>query len=216
MVQDAGGNTHETPKDITENFVRHREKYAPIEVNDTDIDVMAEVLQRTTPESYDESLEETISLDEIQMAMKKGGHNKASGTDGFGLEFYTYNWKIIKEDIHEIMNRIFLHGGIKLQHKHGIIFCLPMSIAAIRPAENRPITLLNTDYKLIVRILAQRLRPVLKTHLRNRQFCGVLGNFITEAMATVREAIAKAEMTDTLLCVLKLDFKEAFDRLSHK
>ena len=150
------------------------------------------------------------------MAMKKGGRNKAPGSDGIGLEFYRHNWEIIKEDIHEIMSLVFLHRCIKPQHKHGIIVSLPNSSAAITPAENRPITLLNTDYKLIASILAQRLRPVMETHLRNSQFCGVLGNSITEAVATVREAIAQAEMADTPLCVLTLDFKEAFDRVSHK
>ena len=177
---------------------------------------MAEVLKQTTPASYDVSLELPISLDKIQMAMKKGGHNKAPGSDGIGLEFYRHNWEIIKEDIHEIINQIFLHRGIKPQHKQGITVCLPKSSAAITPAEYRPITLLNTDYKLIERIMVQQLRLVLETHLRNSQFCEVLGNFITEAVSTVREAIAQAEMTDTPLCVLTLDFQEAFDTVSHK
>jgi len=112
------------------------------------------------------------------------------------------------------MNQIFLHRGIKPQHKHGIIVCLPKSSAEITPAEYRPITLLNTDYKLIACILMQRLRPVLETLLQNSQFCGVLGNSITEAVSTVREAIAEAEKTDTQLCVLTLDFQEGFDSLT--
>ena len=45
---------------------------------------------------------------------KEGGRNKAPGSDGIGLEFYTTNWKIIKEDIVEILNQMFLQRSITL------------------------------------------------------------------------------------------------------
>jgi len=48
------------------------------------------------------------------------------------------------------------------------------------------------------------------------QHCGVPGRTIFDAMATEREAIAQTEMTHVPLCVLSLDFQEAFDRISHQ
>ena len=50
--------------------------------------------------------------------------------------------------------------------------------------------------------------------LQTCQHCGVPGNTIFEAAATVREAIAHAELTSTPLCILSLDFQEAFDKVS--
>jgi hypothetical protein len=47
-------------------------------------------------------------------------------------------------------------------------------------------------------------------------FCGVPGNTILDAAATVRDAIAQSEMTHTPLRVLSLDFREAFDRVSQQ
>jgi len=52
--------------------------------------------------------------------------------------------------------------------------------------------------------------------LRESQFCGVPGNNILDAVTTIREAIAQAEVTATPLCVLSLDFREAFDKISHR
>jgi hypothetical protein len=49
-----------------------------------------------------------------------------------------------------------------------------------------------------------------------RQFCGVPGNTIFDAVATVRDAIAQSEMMHTPLCVLSLDFREDFDRVAHQ
>ena len=52
-------------------------------------------------------------------------------------------------------------------------------------------------------------------NLHESHYCGVPGNNIFDAV-TIREAIAQAEVTETLLCVLSLDFREAFNRISHK
>ena len=77
-------------------------------------------------------------------------------------------------------------------------------------------TLLNTDYKILSRIIARRLNPVLEEHLRPTQYCVVPGNTITDATATVQEAIAFAKFKKVPLWVLSLDLKNAFDRISHK
>jgi uncharacterized Fe-S center protein len=41
--------------------------------------------------------------------------------------------------------------------------------------------------------MAHRLRPLLAQHMKTHQFCGVPGNIIMDAVATVRDVIAKAE-----------------------
>jgi hypothetical protein len=44
----------------------------------------------------------------------------------------------------------------------------------------------------------------------------VPGNTILDAVATVRDAIAYAESTNTSMCVLTLDFQQAFNKASHE
>jgi hypothetical protein len=106
-----------------------------------------------------------------------------------------------------------VHGkGHHHTAKHGVIICLPKPSDAQTPTDYRPIILLNTDYKLLPRIIAHRLRPVMREHIRKNKLCGVPGNTIFEAVATGREAIAQTEITHTPLCVFSLNFREAFDR----
>jgi len=83
------------------------------------------------------------------------------------------------------------------------------------PSDYRPITLLNTDYKILGRIVASPLRPILAELLHPSQHGGVQEGGIFDAVATVRDAIAYAEKTQTPLCVLSLDFTEAFDWISY-
>jgi hypothetical protein len=88
------------------------------------------------------------------------------------------------------MNQMFLH---KNQPKHGIIVRLPKSNGDRTPNGYRPISLPTTEYKLLARIIARRLRHVLKDHLQTSQFCGVSGNSILEAASLVRDVIAYLE-----------------------
>jgi hypothetical protein len=97
-----------------------------------------------------------------------------------------------------------------------VIICLPKHDKAQTPTEYQSITLLNDGYKLLARILARRLRPLLADKLWKTQFCGVPDNTILDAVAIVQDAIAKSDMTHNSLCVLSLDFGEAFDRVAQR
>jgi hypothetical protein len=85
----------------------------------------------------------------------------------------------------------------------------------MRPEEHRPLTLLNTDYKLVTRIIANRLKPRLQDVINRQQYSGRMGAPITQAVATLREIIAYGEMSRSQICLVTLDFKQAFDRISH-
>ena len=91
--------------------------------------------------------------------------------------------------------------------KHGVIVSLPKNSGSQRPTDVRPIALLKVDYKLLARITAHRLRQLLAEHVQTKQFCGVPGNTILEAVASVREAIAQAEVTRPPICVLSMEFQ---------
>ena len=55
----------------------------------------------------------------------------------------------------------------------------------------------------------------MEDHLTHTQYCGIPENAILDAVATVRDSIAYAESRNIPLCVLSLDLKNAFDRVSH-
>jgi hypothetical protein len=96
----------------------------------------------------------------------------------------------IKDDVLEVINQMYIEGKVASQQKYGITVCLPKSNCPTTPENFRAITFLNNDYKLMARIIAKRLRPMLAEILQLSQYCGVPGSPIFEAVATVREAIA--------------------------
>jgi hypothetical protein len=47
------------------------------------------------------------------------------------------------------------------------------------------------------------------------QHCGNMGTSAYDALATIRDAVACAEVTGTPMCILSVDFQDAFD-ISHE
>jgi hypothetical protein len=84
-----------------------------------------------------------------------------------------------------------------------------------RIEDYRPLTLLNTDYKLLIRIIANRMHLCITDIIQKGQSYGPHGNTIFDAAAAVRDVVAYAEVSGTPLCILSIDFKEAFDKISH-
>jgi hypothetical protein len=55
----------------------------------------------------------------------------------------------------------------------------------------------------------------MEDQLTHTQYCGIPGNTILDTLTTVRDSIAYAESRNIPLCVISLDFKNAFDRVLH-
>ena len=105
------------------------------------------------------------------------------------------------------MNHVYIHKSMTRRQQHGIIASLPKNNGGITPAGYRPISLMNTDYKLLARIMARRLTPVLEEQLTSCQYCSVPGKSILEAVSVLRDVVAHAEITRTPVYILSLDFK---------
>jgi len=114
-------------------------------------------------------LDKPFTIPEIYQAILAGGQNRAPGRDGIGLEFYKCTWEFIKEDT------MFFENTITAQQKAGAIILLPKNKPTVHPTDRRPVTLLNTDIKIVSRILARRLRPIVEEHHKTTQYCGVHG-----------------------------------------
>ena len=124
-------------------------------------------------------------------------------------------WENCNEDLLDVLNKLYIEGEASTEQKHGHILCLPKVNNPVSPEHYRPHTILKIDYKLLTRILAYRLRPWMEEVIHHNQYCGRNGKTKYDAVATVRDIIAYAEVSNTSLCLLSIDFSDAFDKISH-
>jgi hypothetical protein len=160
-------------------------------------------------------LEHPFTIKELRNAVDKAKHRKSPGPEGICHKFYKHIWDCSKNDLLDIVNNMYLDGVVSKEQKHGHIVCLPKVDNPVCPENYRPLNILNTDCKLLTRILAYRLRPWMEDVLHQNQYCGRNGKSIYDAVATVRDIIAYAEVTNASIYLLSIDFSDALDKISH-
>jgi hypothetical protein len=163
---------------------------------------LAATIHHTLPEEANDVLDAPFTLYELHRAVKKGRHNKAPGADGMSQDVFKDAWEIKHPDFLAILQQMHTEGVITIKQKHGMMVCLPKIQRPTGPGDYRLLTLFNADIKVMGRIIANRLGLWLPSIIHTSQHCGVRGNTIFGAVATVREAIPQAEHTKQALCIL--------------
>lgn len=79
----------------------------------------------------------------------------------------------------------------------------------------RPITMLNTDLKILAKILANRLKEVMPSIIKTNQVYGVKGKDIADTTISIKDMIRYMKIKNREGYVISLDFEKAFDRVEH-
>ena len=114
---------------------------------------------------------------------------KSPGADGLPVEFYRRFWGLLGQDLVEILNYSFTHGSLSDSQRLGIIRLLYKKDDPLLLKNWRPISLLNTDYKICTKVLANRLRRVISLVLSGDQTCGIPSRSIFENLFLIRDTI---------------------------
>ena len=105
-----------------------------------------------------------ITLIECSKALQMLPNNKSPGSDGFTTNFYKFFWKDIKDLLFESFQSSFQNKSLSTFQRMGILNLLPSKDKDLRNLANwRPVSLLNTDYKILTKLLAIRLQKVIPT-----------------------------------------------------
>ena len=172
-------------------------------------------VRNENPLSEDEiiSCEGELSKGECLQALKAMECNKSPGSDGRPLDFYKNFWNDLSDPFLNSMNSAFKSGQLSISQQRGIIRLIPKKDADPSSIKNwRPISLLNCDYKIAAKAIANRLKKILPKIIDNDQTGFLKGRFIGENVTLIIDSVinfAAAKKIPGLL--LFLDFEKAFD-----
>jgi hypothetical protein len=172
QITDETGATYTTRSSIAKAFLTAlKEKYRPINVDDEAIGAILSEVTHVPPTIHKDTLEQPISGAELEAVMKQSSKRKAPGLDGLPLEFYLATWDTIKDDFVHTINNMFANQMTTPQQTRDIIVNLPKDLNPSAINDYRQITLLPTDYKLLARIVAQRMKQATSEQLQDTQYC---------------------------------------------
>jgi hypothetical protein len=140
--------------------------------------------------------------------------NKSPGSDGFSTEFFKVFWKQLGNFIVRSLNYAYENKLLSITQRHGIITLLPKGEKPRQYLKNwRPITLLNTVYKLASDSIANRLKTHINKLISTDQTGFISNRYIGENTRLIYDIMHFTE-EDIPGLLLLLDFEKAFDTIS--
>ena len=148
------------------------------------------------PEAID--LEHLISEEEVATAIDQLNNDSSPGSDGLTSNFYkTFKYLLIK-DLTEMLNNCFFKNEMSESMKDAVIKLIFKKNDMLLLKNWRPISLLNTDYKILSKTLANRITPLLSKIILPNQKCGLPKRRIEQLLCNIQAVFEIAKKMKNL------------------
>ncbi|KAK2652577.1 hypothetical protein Ddye_012433 [Dipteronia dyeriana] len=107
------------------------------------------------------NLEVVFSVDKVWKALSDCDGNKAPGPDGLNLNFIKVNWEIVKGDLMNFFHAFYNDGSVIKDFNCNFIALIPKVKIPISMQDYRPISLVGSCYKVLAKVLDNRLKVVM-------------------------------------------------------
>lgn len=142
--------------------------------------------------------------------------DKAPGPDGMNPKFFQHFWQLMGNDISRFVSECVSRCSFPQGLGKANIVLLPKKQAPDTVGDLRPIALCNTIYKIIAKILANRMKNLLSPLIAESQCAFVPNRLITDNILIAAEAghCLRRKVSGKQGWVgLKLDMAKAYDRM---
>lgn len=171
-------------------------------------------LRRRLSEAEKEECDVDIGEEEIIKAINGMNKNKSPGLDGLTAEFY----REFREQLCPILGKLFRwmedHDYIETEIITGLVNIIHKKGSKDKLDNYRPLTMLNVDYKILARVMSERIKKVISTVVGGTQAYSVPGRNIVDTVRSVRDVVGYMKEKGEGI-VLSLDLNKAFDRVNH-
>lgn len=121
------------------------------------------------------SLTEDLTFAEFTQAVKSMHPDKASGPDGLNPTFFQHFWSLLGTEVFNCCKQWLVEGVFLTEVNETTLVLIPKKVNVDDPKDLRPIALCNVLYKIMAKVLANRLQRILPDIISEEQSAFVPG-----------------------------------------
>ncbi|XP_060959271.1 uncharacterized protein LOC133030517 [Cannabis sativa] len=143
------------------------------------------------------------------------GSLKAPGPDGMSVLFFKHYWNSVGKDFCDAVTDFFLTGNLHRGFNTTNVTLIPKVPNPKKVSQFRPIALCNVIYKVISKVIANRVRAILPRLICPTQAAFVPGRSIQDNNVLIQEIIHsfKKKKGKEGFFAIKIDLVKAYDKL---
>ncbi|WMV49678.1 hypothetical protein MTR67_043063 [Solanum verrucosum] len=168
----------------------------------------------TVSTEENEWLQRPFTEEEVLLIIKKCEGDKAPGPDGFTMDFFKKCWDILKEDLMLTIQNFHQRSVFEKSFNATFIALIPKKPGAVELKDFRPISLIGGVYKIISKLLTERMKTVIGKLIDEHQMAFLRGRQIMDEALLANELIDSRvkQKKPGILC--KLDIEKAYDHVN--
>ena len=169
-------------------FPRYLIWYRPFKTEQECLNYLTDINTTLLSEHESLSCEGKLTLKEIYQALESMPGKKSPGNDGLSKEFYLSFFDLLSQPLLESLNAAFDEGELSPSQRQAIITLIEKNGKDKRLIKNwRPISLLNIETKILSKVLATRIKSVIKSVIQPYQTAYVPGRYIGELVRLISD-----------------------------
>ncbi len=160
------------------------------------------------------NLNRPVMEEEVNEVIKEMHNGKALGPDGFNVDFFKTCWEIVKYDILDMVKDSRKSKIVLREINEYFIALVPKQENAMTLEIFRPIALCSVVYKIISKVIGNRLKPLLPLLISEEQTRYVEGRKILKNIIQAHEVVHSLKTNKQIGIIIQLDISKSYDKLS--
>ena len=179
----------EEKKAEAERYFRDFLQLVPSDFEGSSVENLQDLLQFRCSERDGRMLTREVTGEEIKKVLFSMPKDKSPGPDGYTAEFYKSTWEFIGKDFVMAIQSFFAKGFLPKGVNSTILALIPKKKGAREMKDYRPISCCNVLYKVISKIIANRLKQILPQFIAGNQSAFVQDRLLIENLMLATELV---------------------------